>query len=430
MLTDRPLLLVLLVYVLALAGLALLNERLLVLAVPLLAYLIVALAHISPPAELRAERQLNDHTISEGKPVEVTVTLYNDGRDLEEVLLEDLLPGGLTVQAGETSRLTTLLSGQSFTMNYTLTGNAGNYDLAEIQVTVGEVLGLFRRRQTVPARARLGLMPAFRRLRHVAIRPLRTLGYSGPVPSRQAGAGVDFFGVRQYQPGDSFRRINWRVMARHTHVPFTTEFEQERTGDVGLILDVRRQNSFAAGGELLLAHSVRAAAALADVFLRDSHRVGLLLYGAGLDWIVPGYGKVQRERILRRLATAEPGESQVFQSLNYLPTRLFPPRAQLVFVSPLSDGDEAMLFHLCANKYAVLVVSPDPVDFEARRLAAGPAVSLAMRLARLERKLLLERVRQGGVLTVDWQVDQPLDTLLYTALHRARTAHHVRSVSR
>jgi hypothetical protein len=34
------------------------------------------------------------------------------------------------------------------------------------------------------------------------------------------------------------------------------------------------------------------------------------------------------------------------------------------------------------------------------------------------------------VLTVDWQVDQPLDTLLYTALHRARTAHHVRSVSR
>jgi uncharacterized protein (DUF58 family) len=430
MLTNRPLLLTFLIYGLALIGLALLNERLLVLAVPLLVYLGVALVHISTPPRLQAERRLSEHAISEGRPVEVTVTLHNDGDHLEEVLVEDLVPGALTVEAGETRCLTTLPAGRSLTMSYSLTGKTGNYELAEVQVTVGEVLGLFQRRQAVPARAKLGLMPAFQRLRHVAIRPLRTLGYSGPVPSRQAGAGVDFFGVRQYQPGDSFRRINWRVMARHTHVPFTTEFEQERTGDVGLILDVRRQNSFEAGGELLLAHSVRAAAALADAFLRDSHRVGLLLYGAGLDWIVPGYGKVQRERILRRLATAEPGESQVFQSLNYLPTRLFPPRAQLVFVSPLSDGDEAMLLHLCANNYAVLVVSPDPVDFEARRLPSGPAVSLATRLARLDRQLLLERVRQGGTVAVDWQVGRSLDTLLYAALHRARMVHHVRSWSR
>jgi uncharacterized protein (DUF58 family) len=155
-----------------------------------------------------------------------------------------------------------------------------------------------------------------------------------------------------------------------------------------------------------------------------------LLYGAGLDWVVPGYGKVQRERILRRLATAERGESQVFQSLSYLPTRLFPPRSQLVFVSPLSPGDETMLFHLRATHYAVLVVSPDPVSFEAERLPPGPALSLAVRLARVERRLLLQRLRQGGVITVDWQVDRPLDAVLYAALQRARPLHYVRSRAR
>jgi uncharacterized protein (DUF58 family) len=427
---KRPLLLAFLVYGLVLGGLGLLNERLLLLAVPLLVYLAVALVYRSAPTQLQVGRELSDHSINEGKPVQLTVTLYNAGDHLEELLVEDLPPTTLTIESGETKRLTTLPPGESLSLSYTVTGKPGSYEMAELQVTAGEVLGLFQRRESLSVPAKLAVMPAFRRLRQVAIRPLRTLGYSGPVPSRQAGAGIDFFGVRHYQPGDSFRRINWRVMARHSHTPFTTEFEQERTGDVGLILDVRRQNSFEVAGELMLAHSVRAAAALADAFLRDSHRVGLLLYGAGLDWVVPGYGKVQRERILRRLATAERGESQVFQSLSYLPTRLFPPRSQLVFVSPLSPGDETMLFHLRATHYAVLVVSPDPVSFEAERLPPGPALSLAVRLARVERRLLLQRLRQGGVITVDWQVDRPLDAVLYAALQRARPLHYVRSRAR
>jgi uncharacterized protein (DUF58 family) len=427
MVMNRPLLLAFLVYSLALGGLGLLNERLMVLAVPLLVYMGVALYRTSTPAQLRVGRRLNHHTITETSPVQVTLTVHNEGDHLEELLVEDLLPRALTLVEGETKRLTTLPPGQTLSLSYSVTGKPGKYELAEVKVTAGEVLGLFRRSQSVSARAKLDVMPAFRRLRQVAIRPLRTLGYNGPLPSRRAGAGTDFFGVRHYQPGDSFRRINWRVMARHTHTPFTTEFEQERTGDVGIILDVRRQNSIELRGELLLADSVRAAAALADVFLRDSHRVGLLLYGAGIDWIVPGYGKVQRERILRRLLTAEPGKSQVFQSLNYLPTRLFPPRSQLVFVSPLSPGDETTLFRLRAHNYAVLVVSPDPVSFEAERLPEGPALSLAVRLARLERQLLLQRLRQGGVITVDWQIDRPLDVVLYAALQRARPLHHVRS---
>jgi uncharacterized protein (DUF58 family) len=425
---KRPLLLAFLVYCLALGGLGLLSERLLVLAVPLLIYLGMALYHTSTPAQIHVSRRLSETVITEGKPVQVTVTLYNEGKHLEELLIEDRPPTALTVVEGQTKRLTTLPSGQSLSLNYTLTGKPGSYELAEVKVTSGEVLGLFQRQVILSAEAKLGVMPAFRRLRPVAIRPLRTVGYSGPVPSRQAGTGIDFFGVRHYQPGDSFRRINWRLMARHAQLePFTTEFEQERTGDVGLILDVRQQSSFQVGGESMLSHSVRAAAALADAFLRDSHRVGLLLYGAGIDWIVPGYGKVQRERILRRLATARPGDSQVFQSLNYLPTRLFPARSQLVFVSPVSTGDETILFRLCANNYAVLVVSPDPVSFEVERLPDGPALTLAGRLSRVERQLLLQRLQQGGVITVDWRVDRPLDVVLYAALQRARPIHHVRS---
>jgi uncharacterized protein (DUF58 family) len=68
-----------------------------------------------------------------------------------------------------------------------------------------------------------------------------------------------------------------------------------------------------------------AAAALVDTFLTAGNRVGLLLYSQYLSWTFPGYGKIQRERILQALARAEVGDSQVFSDLMYLPARLFQP---------------------------------------------------------------------------------------------------------
>ena len=60
---------------------------------------------------------------------------------------------------------------------------------------------------------------------------------------------MDFFGVREYQPGDSLHAVNWRVSARfsshsgdgrESQALFSNEYEQERVADVGIILDARR----------------------------------------------------------------------------------------------------------------------------------------------------------------------------------------------
>ena len=58
---------------------------------------------------------------------------------------------------------------------------------------------------------------------------------------------MSFWGVREYQMGDSLRHINWKIAARRMIAArqaqelFTNEFEQERIADVGLILDARDQ---------------------------------------------------------------------------------------------------------------------------------------------------------------------------------------------
>jgi uncharacterized protein (DUF58 family) len=188
--------------------------------------------------------------------------------------------------------------------------------------------------------------------------------------------------------------------------------------DVGIILDGRTLTNEFARGHSLFEHSVQAAAALTDALLSQGNRVGLLVYATFLSWTIPGYGKVQRERILYSLAHAKPGGSAVFSDLEHLPTRLFPPESQIVLVSPLLEGDLMPLVQLRAQGYQVLVISPDPVKFELSYLQKNRNVELASRVIQLERRLLLQKVQRAGIQVLDWDVSEPFDQVVKRKLSR------------
>jgi uncharacterized protein (DUF58 family) len=224
--------------------------------------------------------------------------------------------------------------------------------------------------------------------------------------------------VREYQPGDSPRKINWRASAHSMDVLYANEFQQERVADVGVVLDGRLRTNAFAKGHSLFEYSVQAAAALADALLMQGNRVGLLVYASFLRWTIPGYGKVQRERILHSLAHAKPGGSEVFSDFEHLPTRLFPSESQIVLVSPLHEDDLMPLVQLRSQGYQVLLISPDPVKFELSYLPKTKTVELAARVIRLERKLLLQKVQRAGIQVLDWDVSEPFDQVVKRKLGR------------
>jgi uncharacterized protein (DUF58 family) len=235
------------------------------------------------------------------------------------------------------------------------------------------------------------------------------------------GRGVEFFGVREYQSGDPPRLINWRASARHTATLYSNEYEQERVADVGIVLDGRMKTNLLGKGHSLFEYSVLACAALADALLTQGNRVGLLNYGRYLQWTFPGYGRVQRERIVQALASAEIGGSSVFSGLEHLPTRLFPAHSQIILVSSLQMEDHNVLVQLRARGYQVMVVSPDPVTFELQNLTRDRSVELAGRLVRLERGLLLRRLQRAGIQVLDWDVSRPFDQVMKHRLGRPPT---------
>lgn len=425
---SRPLVLGLLTYALLLAGMLSVQGALLALALPLVTYLIAGYLQAPEKIKIEATRHLSAERVSPNSHVDVTVTVTNHGSSLEEVLLEDIVPEGLTVDSGECLHLLRLAKGASYTFTYTVFGPRGGYVFEAVEVTVRDHLAISRSKVRLETKGRLFVIPPVTRIRQVPIRPRRTRVYAGTIPARVGGAGTDFFGVREYQPGDPPSAINWRTSARHMDKFYANEFQQERVADVGIVLDGRLRTNEFARGHSLFEYSVQAAASLADALLNQGNRVGLLLYATYLGWTFPGYGKIQRERILHALANARTGESQVFSDLEHLPSRLFPPKSEIILVSPLSEDDLKPLVQLRAQGYEVMVLSPNPVKFEMSYLPANDTVQLAGRVIRMERSLLLQKMGRAGIHVLDWDVAEPFD--LFVKRRMGRSPFWLRALGR
>jgi uncharacterized protein (DUF58 family) len=244
--------------------------------------------------------------------------------------------------------------------------------------------------------------------------------YAGVIPGRAGGSGTEFFGVREYQFGDSPRTINWRVSARHEENLYSNEYQQERVADVGIVLDARASTNIFHANESIFEYNVAAAAALSDALLSQGNHVGLFVYSGFLGWTYPGYGKIQRERIMQTLARAEIGVNSVFAGLDHLSLRMFPSESQIILVSTLLKDDLNILVQLRGRGYQVMVVSPDPVKFEQKLLPTSTRVDLAVRVIRMERELFIRRLERAGIHIVEWDVSIPLDQAVGPILMRQR----------
>ena len=416
---SRSILLSLITYSLLLAGIATVKGEFIALALPLVTYLIVGYLQASEKINLEAMRHLSIERTSPNSNVDVTVTVSNRGPTLEEVLLTDILPAGLTIRSEFNQHLLRLAKGESYTFGYTVSGPRGGYVFETLELKVSDPLAVSSSRVRVGAKGRLFVLPPVTRVRNIAIRPRRTRVYAGTIPARAGGAGTDFFGVREYQPGDPPSAINWRASARQLDKLYANEFQQERVADVGIVLDGRLRTNEFARGHSLFEYSVQAAASLSDALLNQGNRVGLLIYASYLAWTFPGYGKIQRERILHALANARTGESQVFSDLEHIPTRLFPPESQMILVTPLSEDDFVPLTQLRAQGYDVMVVSPNPVKFELSYLQTNDKIQLAGRVINMERALLLQKMGRAGIHVLDWDVTEPFDLFVKRRLSRS-----------
>jgi uncharacterized protein (DUF58 family) len=390
---------------------------------PFLTYLGLGLLQTPPVEKLRfnSGRNLEQRRLNSTSFIDVSLSIQNQSDETVHLSIHETMQAGMKLIEGELDRRAALNPGESTELKYTFTAAWGNFSWESIRTVVSDPLGLIETELLLPAGATIQVTPQIKKFKAIPFRPHSTLHSPGSIPARLGGSGTDFFGVREYHTGDSLRRLDWRLNARHPRKFFTKEFEQEEIAEIGLILDARRATNQQIGEESLFEFGVGATASLAEMFLHQGHRVSLLVFGETMQNAFPGYGKVQLHRIMGCLAKAKVGtENRAALNLGFLPIRMFPSHALIIIISSLTSSDWSSFLRLRAFGYQTLLISPDPLHFANPILKNDPTSRLAIRATSLKRRLMLRDIAQLKIPVIDWQVSQPLFPLVRNALARSR----------
>ena len=387
------------------AALVTVDGSLLVVALPLLLYLIVA-ALSARDVDVSVSRSIDARHAGPGDPVTVTVRLQNQGEALPELHITDRVPTGLTVIDGNPVRCYSIARGETLEYSYRVRGSRGSYSFADVAIEHAGYCAMRPYRTRLPVDGALIVLPDHRALSHVPIAPRRTLVYAGTNPARIGGEGTEFFDVAEHRRRAPVRRVNWKLTARYEDRVFVNEYQQERVADVAVVLDCRQRAYADAPG--LFEAAASATASVATALVDAGNRVGYLSYGMSLDWVAPGFGRVQRMRVLTRIASARPGTSHAFESFTSLPARLFPAGSQLIIVTPLTTTDVPGLRQLTSLGHAILVASPDPTP-QIAGTDDDPAGRNANRLLRAERSALIARITHAAIPVVSWTIAEPFE---------------------
>jgi len=377
-----------------------------------------ALAARPPDVHVELSRELERTTAGPDESVRVTVTVRNAGGSLlPDLRLVDGVPDALDVVGGSPRTATALRPGRTASFTYTVRAARGDHEFDPVTVLARGFSGAVERETAVHARgdASLACTP---RLDVGDTLPLRALttGYTGRVVTDTGGPGTEFHAVREYRPGDSLSRIDWKRAAR-TGEYATLEFRRERAATVVLLVDTRETAYLAPGDDAPSAveRSVAAAGELFTSLLSTDDRVGLGAFGPGAFWLGPGAGEEHRARARTALATEwsfapTPRDEPFFPGLELRRLRRrLPADAQVVLFSPLCDDYVVRAARrLDAYGHLVTAVSPDPTTDG----------TTGETLARLERRLRCSQLREVGIRVVDWGPGEHLGAAVAAARTR------------
>ncbi|MDE6235843.1 MAG: DUF58 domain-containing protein [Muribaculaceae bacterium] len=175
--------------------------------------------------------------------------------------------------------------------------------------------------------------------------------FAGEYHSAFKGRGVIFSEVREYQPGDDVRDIDWNVTARHNK-PYVKVYEEERELTLMLLIDVSRSEDFGAVGVEKKEMMAEIAATLAFSSLQNNDKVGVIFFSDKIEkFIPPKKGKKHILLIIREIIDFQPEShgTDISVALEFL-TNAIKKRATSFLLSDFIDGHDYAHSMLMANK--------------------------------------------------------------------------------
>jgi uncharacterized protein (DUF58 family) len=180
-----------------------------------------------------------------------------------------------------------------------------------------------------------------KKIRQIELRTSRLVSetLAGQYHSVFKGQGMNFEEVREYQPGDEVRAIDWNVTARMNH-PFVKKFVEERELTLMLVVDVSGSGLFGSGEQSKRELAAEIASVLAFSAIRNNDKVGLILFTDEVEkYMPPRKGRRHVLRVIREILFFEPKRrgTDLSHALEFL-SRVTAHRAIAIVISDFIDA--------------------------------------------------------------------------------------------
>jgi len=207
-----------------------------------------------------------------------------------------------------------------------------------------------------------------KKIRQIELRTNRivTETLAGQYHSVFKGQGMNFDEVREYQPGDDVRAIDWNVTARMNH-PFIKKFVEERELTLMLVVDVSGSGLFGSRDRSKRELAAEIASVLAFSAIRNNDKVGLLLFSdTVVKFILPRKSWGHVLRVIREVLFFEPKQrgTDLAHALEFM-GRVLPHKAIAVIISDFLTSKSA------ADLQSAEQIQP-PADYKPAARSTGP----------------------------------------------------------
>ena len=251
-----------------------------------------------------------------------------------------------------------------------------------------------------------------KKIRQIELRTVRLVEnlMAGQYHSVFKGRGMDFDEVREYQPGDEVRRIDWNVTAR-TGVTHIKKYIEEREMTVLILVDASASSATGSVNQSKRELAAELAAVLAFSAIRNNDKVGALLFTDGAEkYIRPGKGRMHVLRLISDVLSYEPARrgTNIERALQHV-HRAHSRRAVIFVLSDFMDDGFERALRITSRKHDVIAV---PI-VDGSELALPDLGWIAF-----------EDAESGEVLEVNTSDPKAQDAFATVAAHRVARLQH------
>ncbi len=198
----------------------------------------------------------------------------------------------------------------------------------------------------------------------IKVKHLVDEAFAGSYHSVFKGQGMNFEEVREYQPGDEIRSIDWNVTARLSQ-PYVKLFTEERELTLTLIVDLSASGNYGSARFSKREVAAEIAATLAFSAIRNNDRVALIIFTDEVElFISPGKGRSHVLRVIREVLYHEPRsrKTNIAAALGYL-NRVIHRRSIAFLISDFHAGDCSRDLALTSRRHDLTAIQiRDPLE--------------------------------------------------------------------